>query len=139
MLYLLSSKMSAAYSVVRAGKYEVTSRSLGCLIEELDERIGLPQSTRPTSPMTSTAAAAQAETIKGEIKMKNDDTHFRLQISSTAAATTACSQPWSLRQKKLVGFFKLHGTMCSLNRNVASSFLSFDGPCPTYFDKPYIS
>ena len=116
----------SAYSVVRAGKYEVTSRSLGCLILEPDERIGLPQSTKQTD---SQRTAAQAETIKGEIKMKNDDTHFRLQISSTAAATTACSQPWSLRQKKkLVGFFKLHGTMCSLNRNVASSFLSFDGP-----------
>ena len=45
--HLLSSKMSA-YSVVRAGKYEVTSRSLGCCLTttalELD-RIGDPQYT----------------------------------------------------------------------------------------------
>ena len=92
----------SAYSVVRAGKYEVTSRSLGCLILEPDERIGLPQSTKQTG---SHSTAAQAETIKGEIKMKNDDTHFRLQISSTAAPLPAYG-PGHLGKKKLVGFFK---------------------------------
>ena len=93
----------SAYSVVRAGKYEVTSRSLGCLILEPDEpRIGLPQSTKQTD---SQRTAAQAETIKGEIKMKNDDTHFRLQISSTAAPLPAYG-PGHLGKKKLVGFFK---------------------------------
>ena len=93
----------SAYSVVRAGKYEVTSRSLGCLILEPDEpRIGLPQSTKQTD---SQRTAAQAETIKGEIKMKNDDTHFRLQLSSTAAPQPDYGHS-KKKKKKLVGFFK---------------------------------
>lgn len=71
MYSLSSSKMSAApYSVVKAGKYEVTSKSLGAPLSTLpllpltttaedDERIGAPPETRVTA----------AETIT--IKMKN--------------------------------------------------------------------
>ena len=46
--YLLSSMMSA-YSVVKAGRNEVTSRSLGCLgpplPDPVEPRIGLPPET----------------------------------------------------------------------------------------------